>query len=177
MNDTPYVEENDTIVVFTAKSPDRIIRDGGSQAWVLNAARARSCKWLLCTQNRRNRDANESDATEPHGAAFLIGEISAIRPAIEAGRSRPQRWMIEISRFARIQVPGAWDHGRNPVRYESLADMKIETDTLDFEPMPSRDWGAPAPFRQTGLSIAEAKQGLAWTFGVKEDAIEITIRG
>jgi hypothetical protein len=28
-----------------------------------------------------------------------------------------------------------------------------------------------------GLTIAEAKRGLAKSFGVKEDAIEITIRG
>ena len=43
-------DQDDVIVVFTARSPERIIRDGGSQAWVLNPARAKLCRWLVCTQ-------------------------------------------------------------------------------------------------------------------------------
>src|SRR5439155_1362910 len=72
-------EERDTIVVFTARSPERIIREGGSQAWVLNPARAKLCKWLVCTQNRHNPDHNFSDATKPHGAVFFAVSRSAER--------------------------------------------------------------------------------------------------
>ena len=46
----------DTVIVFTARSPARIVREGGSQAWVLNPDRARQCTWLVCTQNTHNRD-------------------------------------------------------------------------------------------------------------------------
>ena len=43
--------------------PERIVREGDSQAWVLNAARAKQCTWLVCTQNRHNPDHAFSDAT------------------------------------------------------------------------------------------------------------------
>lgn len=172
-------EEADTIVVFTARSPDRIIREGGSQAWVLNAVRAKQAKWLVCTQNRHHPDHEFSDATEPHGTAFLVGKISGIVPSLES----PDRWMIEISEFARISMPSVW-HGRNPVRYTRLPEVVFaDIKGLKFEPMPQRD--APTAVEQRAapalsphaLTITEAKKALALTFGVKPEAIEITIRG
>lgn len=171
--------EADTIVVFTARSPDRIIREGGSQAWVLNPVRAKQAKWLVCTQNRHHPDHEFSDATEPHGTAFLVGKISGIVPSLET----PDRWMIEISEFARISMPSIW-HGRNPVRYTHLLEVVFaDIRNLKFEPMPQRD--AAKPIEQSAepassphaLTIAEAKKALAVTFGVKPEAVEITIRG
>lgn len=171
----------DTIVVFTARSPERIIREGGSQAWVLNPARAKQCTWLVCTQNRHNPDHEFSDATEPHGAGFLLGRVSAVRKSEEEEDS--DRWIIAISEFARINIPNAWDHGRNPVRYASLAELGINIKEVTFQPMPSRSEQQPLPVEQLSpvsgavLTIAEAKRQLAGTFGVKPEAIEITIRG
>jgi hypothetical protein len=174
-------EAEDAIVVFTARSPDRIVREGGSQSWVLNAARAKQCTWLVCTQNRHNADHEFSDATEPHGSAFLLGKISAIRQSQEEGDG--DRWQIAISGFARISVPDAWDHGRNPVRYTSLAQLGIDPSKVKLEPMPQGD-AAPSPAGRNAagapvamLTIAEAKKALAITFGVKPDSVEITIRG
>jgi hypothetical protein len=171
-------EADDTIVVFTARSPDRIIREGGSQAWVLNPARAKQAKWLVCTQNRHHPNHEFSDATEPHGTAFLVGKISGIVPSSED----PDRWMIEISEFARINMPSVW-YGRNPVRYTYLLEV-VFTDVrnLKFQPMPQRDVAKPVEqgaesASPHSLTIAEAKQALALTFGVKPDAVEITIRG
>ena len=174
-------DKENAIVVFTARSPERIIKEGGSQAWVLNPARAKRCSWLVCTQNRHNPDYEFSDATEPHGSAFLIGKISAIRKSEDPHDQ--VRWRIEISESARIDHPNAWDHGRNPVRYTSLEDLGIEVDGLKFEPLPSlRD--APVQTKpyvpgsaRTSLTIPEAKKALALTFGVAPEAIEITIRG
>lgn len=174
-------EEEDAIVVFTARSPERIVREGGSQSWVLNAARAKNCSWLVCTQNRHNADHEFSDATEPHGSAFLLGKISAIRKSQEEGDG--DRWQIAISEFARIAMPDAWDHGRNPVRYISLKQLGIDPAKVNFQPMPD-DGALPVPAGKPSagapsgmLTIAEAKKALAATFGVKPDAIEITIRG
>ncbi len=177
-------EIEDTIVVFTARSPERIVREGGSQGWVLNPARAKQCQWLVCTQNRHNADHEFSDATEPHGTAFLLGRVCAVRKSEEG---EGVRWIVAISEYARISVPDAWDHGRNPVRYTSLAEMGISLDGLTFEPMPDSDEPPPAlaeappPVANGGgggaLTIAEAKRQLAATFGVNPDAIEITIRG
>jgi len=170
-------EVENAIVVFTARSPDRIVREGGSQSWVLNAARAKQCTWLVCTQNRHNADHEFSDATEPHGSAFLLGKIAAIRQSQEEGDA--DRWLIAISGYARINVPDAWDHGRNPVRYTSLAQLGIDPSKLKLEPMPQGETAHP-PTGKAGvamLTIPEAKKALAATFGVKPDAVEITIRG
>jgi hypothetical protein len=174
-------EEKDTIVVFTARSPNRIVREGGSGSWVLNAARAKNCTWLVCTQNRHNADHEFSDATEPHGSAFLLGKISAIRQARDPGDD--DRWQIAISEFALLNIPDAWDHGRNPVRYTSIKELGIDPAKEKFQSMPQTETaGSSGPSAATAapagmLSIIEAKKALAVTFGVSPDAIEITIRG
>ena len=173
-------ESRDTIVVFTARSLERILREGGSQAWVLNPVNARQCRWLVCTQNRHNPDHEFSDATEPHGAAFLIGKISGVvrAPDEEAG----DRWMVTISQYARISVPNVWNHRRNPVRYASLEELGINVNEMQFVPVPEvADYPPSLTSRSGGpaalLTIAEAKKELATAFGVKPEAVEITIRG
>lgn len=174
-------DTEDTIVVFTARSPDRIIREGGSQAWVLNPVRARQCTWLVCTQNQHNEDHEFSDATEPHGTGFLLGKISGIRKAAEEGPDS-DRWLIAIREFARINVADAWDHGRNPIRYTSLASLGISLNAIEFHPMPQaseapKHLGQPTSKEpEPMLTITEAKRRLAVTFGVKPEAVEIVIR-
>ena len=175
MSDAEHPDKDqDTIVVFTARSPDRIIREGGSQAWVLNPVRAKQAKWLVCTQNRHHPDHEFSDATEPHGTAFLVGKISGIVPSPE----NPDRWMIEISEFARISMPSIWQ-GRNPVKYARLLEI-VFTDirNLKFEPMAQREAAKLVEYRAEPassphvLTIAEAKKALALTFGVKPDGCD-----
>lgn len=176
------MEEKDAVAVFTARSPGRIIEEGGSQAWILNPARAKLATWLVCTQNRYNPDHEFSDATEPHGAAFLIGKISGVRQSLEEGGEG--RWIIEISEYAFVNVPDAWKHWRNPVRYMSIDDLGIDVKALKFEPLPKKEEAgrddAPPPATPAAprmMTIAEAKKALALTFGVSPDAVEITIRG
>ena len=169
----------DTIVVFTARSPERIVREGGSQAWMLNPSRARQCRWLVCTQNQHNPDHTFSDATRPHGSAFLVGKVAGIIPAPKEGRS--ERWMIRISEYALIDRPNAWDGSRNPVRYTSLKELNIREEELEFQPMPAgREVISPVTTasdqKLEPLTIGEAKQRLAATHGVKPEAIEIIIR-
>lgn len=172
----------DTIVVFTAKSPNRIVADGGSQSWVLDPVRARQCAYLVCTQNQHNK-REYSDATEPHGCGFLLGRISEIRKPTDPDDS--DRWLIAISEYARINVPDLWGGKRNPVRYTSLADLGINVEGLEWRPVEAmRDTDPPSRTRASTrseaeplLTITEAKKRLAVTFGVKPDAVEITIRG
>jgi hypothetical protein len=173
-------KRRDTIVVFTARSMDRILREGGSQAWVLNAVNARQCSWLVCTQNRHNPDQEFSDATEAHGSAFLIGKISGVVRAPD--KSAGDRWMVTLSEYARINLPEVWDHRRNPVRYTTLEELGINLNEIQFVPMPEVADAPPSQAPRpngaaTALTIAEAKKVLALTFGVKPEAIEITIRG
>jgi hypothetical protein len=176
----PLVHEQDALVVFTARSPSRIIAEGGSQAWVVNPAHAKMARWLVCTQNRHNPDHEFSDATEPHASAFLIGKISNVRKSTEEGAE--SRWIVEIGAFALVSIPDVWKQWRNPVRYTSLSDLGINPETLLFEPMPTaanptKSHTATGVRVHPGMTIGEAKNALATTFGVSPDAIEITIRG
>lgn len=162
------------VVVFTARSPERIVREGGSQAWRLDAVRANRCEWLVCAQNRHHKDREFSDATEPHGQFFLVGKISKIR---DADLVKYQgRYMIEMSEFAQVSIPGGWAGWRNPVRYTTLSELGIDPENLEFTPLERRLSALPLE-RAAALSIAEAKAGLAVTFGVRPESVDITIRG
>lgn len=162
------------VVVFTAKSPETILREGGSQAWKLDPARASKCEWLVCTQNAHNF-ADYADPSEPHASAFLVGRISRITPATES----EGRWKIEVDEYVRISEPDVWAGDRNPVRYTNLAALGIDITGATFQKMtPPEAIAAPTPEVATaGLTIAQAKAGLSKTYGVGVDAIEIVIRG
>jgi hypothetical protein len=179
----------DSVIVFTARSPERIVREGGSKSWVLNPVRARQCKWLICTQNQHNPDHSFSDATEPHGTAFLLGKISGIKPSLEDDGAG--RWLIAISGFARINYPNLWQGRRNPVGYARLADLGINLEGVKFKGINLEGVKFKSLFEigdestrsqpqsrsvDSSSAIREAKKALAAALGVKPEAIEITIR-
>ncbi len=194
---------SECVVVFTCRGKDRILREGGSQAWRINKSRASKCRYVICVQNR-----NETwgQATANHKEAFLIGKISSIESSREKGST--DRAIIQISAYAEISVPDSWDGNRNPVAYRHLSDFGIR-DFDDFENlsfrrigapfnlgMPDKDGDAPgddylaaekdfvveegrpsSTAELLPLTIGEAKAGLALQFGVSPEQIEITIRG
>ncbi|WP_137876446.1 hypothetical protein [Rhodococcus sp. Q] len=164
----------DTVVVFTAKSPEQILREGGSQSWKLDPTRATKCEWLVCTQNAHNFE-DYADGTEPHGSAFLIGRISRISPATDTDG----RWLIEIGEYARVSQPDVWGGERNPVRYTNFDSLGISLEDVKFQATERRDAAAAAQpsAESTGLTITQAKAGLAKTYGVDPNSIEIVIRG
>ena len=95
--------------------------------------------------------------------------------------------MIEFSEFARVDIPDFWMGDRNPVKYWSVKDLDTDFEALKWEPM-AKPHSAPAPIVENpspsipnqatrALTMAEAKKGLALTFNVPPEAIEITIRG
>jgi hypothetical protein len=169
---------SDTIVTFTSRTADEIVESGGSQAWRLKPVHARQASFLVCA---RNKKSDWSKGPEPHGSGFLVGRISGIVPAPK----NPKRWMIQMSDWARIDVPDLWKFGRNPVHYGDIADLGIDPEALDFESVEKQapaagidtpntdDRGATPP----KSSVPEAMRGLAAELGVSVDAIEITIRG
>ena len=161
------------IAVFTGKSLEHVLHDGGSQSWVLDRNNARRCAYLVCC--RSGVDCVEGH--EPRGSAFLVGRIDEVVPSTED----PGRWLVRISAYARVSVADVWKGWRNPVRYTDLDALGIDVKSLRFQPMPEKG-DAPrtkpaGAVAAQGLTIAEAKRGLAKTFGVSEDAVEITIRG
>jgi len=165
----------DTIVLFTRQSTERILREGGSGRWRLVPSHARQCKFAVCTRNAKH---SKVEGSEPHRSAFLIGKVKDIVPS----REKPGRYWILFSEYARVDTPDIWNKGdRNPVRYSTIQALGIDPSRLKWEPMPTTSRPQESVAQETkptgGLTMSEAKQGLAITFGVAPEAVEITIRG
>lgn len=189
------------VVVFTCRGKERMIREGGSQAWRIDASRASKCNYVVCVQNR-----NETwgQASAPHKQAFLIAEISEISQSKES----PNRQIIKFKSYADLAVPDRWDGNRNPVAYGHLRDFGINTlDDLEELSLcrlgttfsfgvdasgesPGDDYDAAAigcdQIEQEAegeereivpLSFEDAKRGLALRYEVAPEQIEIVIRG
>lgn len=164
------------ICVLTARGLGKILEDGGSQAWVLDARRARRYEYVVCVQNR-GFAKDWGQASAPHHAAFLVGRLKRVVPCEEPGSEH--RWLLVFSEYAEINLPNAWPGYRNPVLYTDLESLGIDVSSLDFRPMPEQAAEAEAEPQKKirPLTIAEAKEGLALTFKVEPSAIEIMIRG
>jgi hypothetical protein len=174
------VTSHPCLVVLTARGPDRLLADKGSQAWRLNPFNASRFQYCVCVQNRHN--GNWGGADQEHHHAFFVGRIGSVVPS----RERAGRYLVEFTEYARIDWPNAWPGLRNPVRYGTLEEFGItDPDALTWRHMPA----IPAPLSSSGdeaqdedqdgpgpLTIAEAKAGLALGLGVPETAIEITVR-
>lgn len=168
----------DSIVVFTEATSQDIVSNRGSGEWVLNPERASQCRYLVCC--RKTRWNNMEDAT-PKGTAFLVGTIKALKPGMKTAGGQ-QRYFIEIDQFAKISKEGAWKEWRNPVRYDALKGLGIDARSLKLEPVPGVSDKASRGKQALGvaprrLTIAEAKEALAATFGVRPEDVEIHIRG
>jgi hypothetical protein len=153
---------SDVISVLTYKSVETILETGGTQSWALDRTRAARCDYVVMCRNAKTRDA---EGPEEHGSAFLVGKVKDVVPSTET----PGRWLILISEYAEVDVKDQWE-GRNPVAYWKDRDYPdIDFKALDYKPV--------LPSVSRGLTIAEAKAGLAIGFNVPESAVEITIRG
>jgi hypothetical protein len=171
------VKDDRAIVVFTADSLDTILQKGGSGDWVVSAKNADGCKYIVCC-----RKPNWSNRKEgiPGRAAFLIGRVAGLLQRADSETPRDQmRYLIQMADYAVLEKLGVWkEKVRNPVAYSTLDDLQIDLRGLKFKPMPAA--GAGATKESSGakqMTIADAKNGLAATFGVTPDDIEIIIRG
>jgi len=164
-----------TIVVFTAKSTQHILQEGGTSSWRLDRNHARQCVFAVCT---RNAKAYWVEGPEPHHSAFLVGKVSDVVPCPK----REGRYLVQFSEYARVSVPNVWNGARNPVKYSSLQDLGIDPLGLKWEPIqplgepPECTPQATRINASSPLTVTEAKRGLALTFGVSPEAIEIIIR-
>jgi hypothetical protein len=91
---------------------------------------------------------------------------------------------ISVPLLPAPHISNVWKGYRNPVKYTSLEDSGIDPSSLKWEPMPEPASlpppavEAPTPKGAVGmLTMVEAKKGLALTFNVPPEAIEITICG
>lgn len=106
----------------------------------------------------------------------MIGRIAGLTRIEGSENERNQsRYRIQISEYAELKIPEVWKKVTNPVAYRSLKDLRIDLRGLKFQPTPS-----PRPAAMSGerrMTIADAKEGLALSFGVKPEDVEIIIRG
>lgn len=170
------------LVVLTARGPQRLTDEGGTQAWRLNIENAGKMRHCVCVQNRKN--GHWGGADQEHHHAFMVGEIRLVRTSPE----REDRYLVEFRKYARIDYPNAWPGLRNPVRYGNLEEFGIDDpDDLDWHDMPlkpnTQQQAKAQPEAELEdedgfgmLTIPEARAGLALGLGVPESAIEIIVR-
>jgi hypothetical protein len=168
------IDKFNAVCVLTARGIESILEDGGSQAWVLDAKRARKCEYVICVQNRGFVD-DWGHASADHHVAFLIGRLKDVVRSKEENCEK--RWVLTFSEYAEINIPNAWPGFRNPVFYTNLKHFGIDPQSLKFEPMPSVEPLKEAIKTTKPMTMAEAKQGLAITFSVAPSDIEIIVRG
>lgn len=167
----------EAVILFTAKSVERILQDGGTASWRLDRNHARRCLFAVCT---RNAHAEWAEGQEAHQSAFLVGKIRDVVVSPEPGYE--DRYLIRLAEYALVNIPEVWHGDRNPVKYSTLEEIGIDLSALNWVSMPppelcSDNRPAVTPYPTTGpLTIADAKKGLALTFGVPPETIEITIR-
>ncbi|MFH1158385.1 MAG: hypothetical protein V1721_05815 [Pseudomonadota bacterium] len=94
------------------------------------------------------------------------------------------RYLVRFSEYALVNIQNVWKGDRNPVKYAVIKDLGIDPSKLKWEPMPAATTEPSAPttheVKTAGtrpLTMAEAKKGLALTFGISPEAVEITICG
>lgn len=164
---------DDALVVFTAKSSEQIIGEGGTSAWRLDRSHARRCDFVVCTRNAKSPWA---EGHEDHHAAFLVGKVKDVVPSRLP--EHEGRYLIQISEYAQVNVPDVWKGERNPVKYSTLRTLGIDPHDLKWIPMPKSSEMVREVSGQAlkPLSLIDAKARLAVTFGVSPSAIEIVIR-
>jgi hypothetical protein len=169
----------EVIIVFTAKTKEQIISEGGTSSWTLDCNRARLANYVICTRNQ-NLVFEGGKGNEEHQSAFLIGKVKDVISC----PTRKDRFLIIFSEYANIDIPKLWKGERNPVKYCNIGDEEIagiDFKSLDWHIMPVQETKVfsehnSKDFSSNPLTLAQAKAGLALTFGVPIESVEITIR-
>jgi hypothetical protein len=167
----------DTLCVTTRDPLEDILAANNSAAWFLQPRRARQAKYLVCA-------AMDRDRPDIDRKPFLVAEISDVVLDPAASKHRP-RYAISFERYALVDAEKAkrLTGSQNPVRWRNLSDLiSVSANQLRWQHVSPKTLPYSYSRREPrepsgiGLSIDEAKTGLAARFGVSEDAIEIIIR-
>lgn len=161
------------VCVFTCKSFDRMIQEGGSASWVINSSRLKNISHIICARNDEPHydEGDKGGRGEAHGSAFLVAEVRGVE-SVGADRYR-----ILFGKYKRVAVDSFWDGSRNPVRYYTLSEinkMGIDVNAIDFEERSDFVCGNVSQISQP-LSFEQAKIGLAKKYGVDVSNIKISI--
>jgi hypothetical protein len=171
------IDKHMAIFVLTGRGIETMLAEGGSQAWTIDANRARDCEYVVCIQNHKQDYFDPKQLSAPHHTAFLVGKLACITAADPDCDDKGNRKKLVFSEFAEIDFPDSWPGNRNPVFYSALEDMNIDVAKLNFQPMPIQEPAVPAADKPQPLTIPQAKAGLALNFGIAPADIDIVIRG
>lgn len=195
------LKHDESVMVFTCKDKETLLKFNGSQSWVLNAKRVAKCKYLICTRNSKHP---LSERVSGHAEGFLVGRVSNVSKSLAPNYA--DRWIIEFDEYAEICVPNMWEGWQNPVRYRKTDDLSIDFEKLDFQKVPERDHeyisehmaneirssndldtdvinpGSSATnlinqAENSGLTISEAKSALSLKYDLPVENIEIILKG
>ena len=179
----------EVLTVLTFKSVRHIVRDGGTQSWVISPHRASRCRYVVCV--RHQQGPYKAEGNEPHKHAFLVGRVSGVVPSSETG----DRFRVEMSEYAVVDGPQIPLNSASPTQYfPSLDNIGIDEASLQWTPiseMPSEYAGAAAALSaeddhedgddgddNTTISVLlQAKKLVADGLHLPMSAIEIVIRG
>lgn len=188
------------VSVFSARGIERIIEEGGTQAWVLDPRRAKRAEYAVVIQNRgfAHNDNDWGKVSAKHKQMFVIGKVRKVVKLPKRHERHAQRYSLQFSEYAEIDLKSFLTSNRNPVRYTSVDELynHIDPDALDWKTMPEptgeltvddEDLNPEERTAETKpaancisqdnehLTIPEAKRRLALTLGVSADDIKITI--
>jgi hypothetical protein len=183
------IEHTGVVTVFTSKGTETLKKDGGSGSWRLDNKRLLKQTYCLCVQNRHDKRKWLARLAEhQHGQPFMIGRGLGVVPVPKQQDDLHQRYLITFAEYAILNCDICDSFHRNPVNYQrTLANIGIDPDKLNWQPMPPattsiaailpEDIDDPAIEAEAGgLTMAQARAGLAIGLGVPESNIEITVR-
>jgi hypothetical protein len=170
------IDKTMAIFVLTGRGIGTMLAEGGSQAWKINAKRAKECEYVVCIQNHNQDYFEPEQLSAQHHHAFLVGKLATISTADPASDKYKNRKKLVFSHYALIDLPNSWPAHRNPVFYDYLESMGIDLEALNFQPMPVLKPSVQEADKTLPLTITQAKAGLALNFNITPGDIEIVIR-
>ena len=170
------IRKHRAICVLTGRGIETILAEGGSQAWTVDSNRARECEYVVCIQNHKQDYFDKNQLSAPHHTAFLVGKLAGLATLESDNNHKGTRKILVFNEYAEIDIANMWPGNRFPLFYGDLEDMGIDITALNFQPMPVQEPVAPVAAKSQPLTIAQAKAGLAVSFGVTSADIEIMIR-
>jgi hypothetical protein len=178
---------DNALVVFTNKSRERILAEGGTSHWVVVPGNVKKLEYVVCTRNSHKafeQGPKWQIGPEAHGSAFIVGRVSSVDFTYHAnGRDR---YIVRFSEYAEVSIQNIRSADRrNPVEYVSVETLKVrglDFDALTFHPMPQVRAEAEAEDEDVGESdvvtsvIDQAKQLIAKALGVPAEAVQLTVQ-
>jgi len=162
----------DTVMVFTSKSLETMIVEGGTGNWAGKEERLKHMKWVVATRNLKR---TWTQGEEAHGSAFLIGRICGIKAAL---LPESDRFVIQFDRYADLSISNAWTHNRNPIAYTSLGTLGIDAEKVEWKNFPTStvqvSHAGPSAEAPTNV-IDQARAMIANALSIPPEAVKITV--